>query len=93
MDFTVPVDHRLKLKDSEKKDIYPNLARELKKLNNTKVTTIPIVIDAFSTVTKGLLKGLDDLEFDGQVETFQTTALLRMARILRKVLETLGDLL
>ena len=27
-----------------------------------KVTIIPIVIDAFGTVTKGLLKGLEDLE-------------------------------
>ena len=49
---------------------------------------LPIVIGAFGTVTKGLLKGLDDLEVGGRVETIQTTALLRTARILRKVLET-----
>ena len=30
---------------------------------------MPIVIGAFSTVTKGLLKGLEDLEVGGQVET------------------------
>ena len=53
-----------------------------------KVTIIPIVIGAFATVTKGLLKGLEDLEVGGQVETIQTTALLRMARILKRVLET-----
>ena len=41
------------------------------------VTMIPIVIGAFGTVTKGLLKGLDDLEVGGRVETIQTTALLR----------------
>ena len=58
-----------------------------------KVTIIPIVIGAFGTVTKGLLKGLEDLEVGGRVENIQTTALLRMARILRRVLETLGDLL
>ena len=40
----------------------PHLAREFKKLWNVKVTIIPIVIGAFGTVTKGLLKGLDDLE-------------------------------
>ena len=49
---------------------------------------IPIVIGAFSTVTKGLLKGLEDLEVGGQVEIIQTTALLKMARIMRRVLET-----
>ena len=52
------------------------------------VTIIPIVIDAFGTVTKGLLKVLEDLEVGGQVETIQTIALLRTARILRRVLET-----
>ena len=52
------------------------------------VTIIPIVIGAFGTVTKGLLKGIEGLEVGGGVETIQTTALLRTARILRRVLET-----
>ena len=52
------------------------------------VTIIPIVIGAFGTVTEGLLKELEDLEVDGRMETIQTTALLRTARILRRVLET-----
>ena len=58
-----------------------------------KVTIVPIVIGALKTITKGLLKGLEDLEIGGQTETIQTTALLRTARILRRVLETWGDLL
>ena len=58
-----------------------------------KVTILPIVIGAFGTLTKGLLKGLEDLEVGGLVETIQTTALLKTARILRGVLETWGDLL
>ena len=41
-----------------------------------------------NTVTKGLLKGLKDLEVVGRVETIQNTTLLRTARILRRVLET-----
>ena len=49
-----------------------------------KVTIMPIVTGALGTITKGLLKGLGDLEVDGQVETIQTTALLRTARILRR---------
>ena len=57
------------------------------------VKIIPIVIGAFGTVTKGLLKGLEDLEVGGRVETIQTTELLRTARILRIVLETWEDLL
>ena len=62
VDFAVPVDHRIKLTECEKKDKYLDLARELKKLWNMKVTNIPIVIGAFGTVTEGLLKGLEDLE-------------------------------
>ena len=34
-----------------------------------KVIIITIVIGAFSTVTKGLLKGLEDLKVGGRVET------------------------
>ena len=52
------------------------------------VTIIPTVIGAFGKVTKGLLKGLEDLEVGGRGDTIQTTALLRTARILRRVLET-----
>ncbi len=59
-----------------------------RKLWNMKVTIVPIVIGAFRTVTKGLLKGLEDLEVGGRVETIQTTELLKTARILRRVLET-----
>ena len=88
VDFAVPADHKIKLKECEKKDKYLDLARELKKLWNTKVTIIPIVTGAFGTVTKRLIKGLEDLEVGGRVETIQTTALLRTATILRRVLET-----
>ena len=62
VDFAVPADHRIKQKESEKKDKYLDLARELKKLWNRQVKIIPIVIGAFGTVTKGLLKGLENLE-------------------------------
>ena len=54
-----------------------------------KVTIVPIVIGALGTITKGLLKGLEDLEVGGRIETIQMTALLRSARILK----TWGDLL
>ena len=88
VDFALPADHRIKLKECEKKDKYLNLVRELKKLWNMKVTIVPIVIGAFSRITKGLLKGLGDLEVGGRVETIQMTALLRTARIMKRVPDT-----
>ena len=53
-----------------------------------KMTAIPIVIDALGTVIKGLVQELEDFEIRGRKETIQNTALLRSARILRRVLET-----
>ena len=52
-----------------------------------KVTIVLTAIGASDTVTKGLLKGLEDFEVGGRAETIQTTTLLRTARILRRVLE------
>ena len=60
MDYGVPADHRIKLKECEKKDKYLDLRGELKKLWNMKMTIMPIVIGAFSTANRGLLKGLED---------------------------------
>ena len=73
------------MQECVKKYKYLDTARELKKLWNMKVTIIPIVIGAFPAVTKGILKGLEDLEAGRQVETIQTIALLSTARILRRV--------
>ena len=44
------------------------------------------MIGVFGTVTKGLLRGLEDLEVGGRVD--QTTALLRTVTILSRVLQT-----
>ena len=95
MDFAVLADHRLMLRESKKKDKYVDLARELKKLWNMQVTVIAIVIvtEALGTVTKGMVKEPEDVEIRERVETIQTIALLRLARILRRVLETWRDLL
>ena len=87
MNFAVPADHRVKLKESEKKNKYLFLAKELKKLWNMKVTIIPIVIGGLGTVTKGLIKELEELEED-EWGGHQTIELLRSARILRRVQKT-----
>ena len=54
---------------------------------------IPIVISALRNVTKGLVQGLENFEIRGRAETVKTTELFRSARVLRRVLETRGDLL
>ena len=89
MDFAVPADQRVKLKESEKKDKSLDIFRELKKrLLDMKVMVIPIVINALGTVTKELVKGLEELEIRTRVDIVQTTALLKSATIMRRDLET-----
>ena len=53
-----------------------------------KVTIIPIVISDFGTVTKGLLKGLEDLEVGSRVETIQTKATEKSPGDLRRLAVT-----
>ena len=52
---------------------------------------IPIVIGALGTVLKGLERELEEFDIGARIETIQTTALLKSARILRNVPETTGD--
>ena len=77
VDFAVPIDHRVKLKESEKRDKYLDLARELKtsmehesdgdtNCNQCARYSHPLIDTA-----------LEVLEIRGRVETIQTRALLR----------------
>ena len=53
---------------------------------------ISIVIGTFGIFACGLLKGLEDLEIGAQVKSIQKTALLRSARILKRVQESWQNL-
>ena len=89
MDFAVPADHRIKLKESEKKDKYEDLARELKKkLWIMKVTIIPIVIGALGTVTQGLVKGHGGLGNKMTSGGRPNYNIIENGQILRRVLDT-----
>ena len=52
MNLAAQADHRVKWKESEKRDKYLDLSKELKKLRNIKVTAISIVIGELRQVTK-----------------------------------------
>ena len=72
MDFGVRVVHRVKIKEKEKIDKFLDLARELKKPWNMKVTAIPIVVGAPRMVPKGLKRRLRELEISGSIPTIKT---------------------
>ena len=56
MDVANPVEDRVKIKESETTDKYLDLARELKKLWNMRMTVMPTVTGALGRVPKGLVK-------------------------------------
>ena len=57
------------------------------------IVMMTITIGVLRMISKGLVNGLEESEIRGPAETIKTTALLRLARILRRVLEIWGDLL
>ena len=77
MDFAVPTDHRVKLKECEKQDKYQDLGRELNKLWNMKMTVIPIVIGALEKVTKGLVQGIGNKRTSGDHPNYNTIEIVQ----------------
>ena len=76
MDFAVLVDHRVKLKEREKKDKYKDFARELKK-------TVEHEGDNYTNCNWCFwysCQGLEDLEIRGRVESIQTTAFIEIVQ-------------
>ena len=89
IDFAIPADLREKLKESEKRDKYLDLAKELKKIWNMKMTVIPIVIGALDTIHSLY-------QFFGKGTGWlgnSTNGDHQNNRILRRVLETSWNLL
>ena len=87
VDFAVPYDSRVNLKETEKITKYQDLARELQKLWNMRVKVIPIIIGALGTTPKKLEQRLMELGIKCVTGEMQKTVILNSARILRKVLE------
>ena len=64
VNFAVPANHIVKIKEHEKRDRYLDLSREQKnptKLYKMEVTGIPMVIGALGTIPKVLVKEREDL--------------------------------
>ena len=83
INFAVPVNHRVKLKESEKRNKYQDLAREQKSVWNTKVTVI--------TGTQRL--GKETGRFKNQ-KTYTDHRVYSIIKTrLRRILDTWGELL
>ena len=91
VDFAVSADHTERIKEREKIDKYLDQTKELKNTmehNGDDDTNCNL----YSWNRPQSLAVNQELEIWGRIETIQTTALLRSARIFRRVLKTCGDL-
>ena len=85
MDFDVLANRREKIKESKNIDKYLDLARELNPVEHYG--------DGDNNCSwKSLEKKLEELKIRGRIDNIKTTTLFWSARILRRVLETGGDL-
>ena len=61
-----------------------DLARELKKLWNMKLTVVPVLIGVLGTISKGLVRGLEELETGGLIETIQKYSIVEISLNIEK---------
>ena len=92
MEFAVVTDHKVRVKENEKRDKYLVVARELEKTMGDEGDSETNCNWCTWNDSQRLAKGLQELEISGRAKTIQTTALLWLARILRRVLNSWGDL-
>ena len=86
MDITSPWDHRVNEKKSKKVEKYQDLKREIRKLwEIRRVEVVPVVVGALGAENKREDTWLGKLGITINTGLLQKTALLRTARILRKV--------
>ena len=89
MDFAFPADHRVKFKESEKRDKYLNLSRELKNYGTWR-WLILIVIGVLGTISKELVKGLENLKNERMSRDHPDYYIIKISQNTEK---SLGDLL
>ena len=88
VDFAVPYDTKVNTKEVEKIEKHQDLARELTKLWNMKVSIIPVIVGALGTTPKTICKRMEDIGIKTRIlELQKTTIISHSARIFRKVHE------
>ena len=70
MDFDVPVEHKIKINENEKRDKNLEL-KELRKLWNLRVTVLPIVLERLERSLTIWKKRLKEFEIGGRIESIQ----------------------
>ena len=86
MEFSVPWDKNVLLKEEEKVSKYIPLAKEIQKVHRVSTKIIPIILGSLGTVTTRLENSLKELRMENVLGSLQTSVLVGTHNILRKVL-------
>ena len=88
IDFSVPYDHNIEIKEKEKIEKYAPLAYEIRKMEKVKTEVIPLVIGALGAVTDNLSRYLTSLDVPYIQTCMQKSAVIGTSIILKKVLNS-----
>ena len=86
VDFSIPWDKNIVLKEDEKINNYSPLAHEIRKLHKVKTKIVPIVVGSLGVVSKNLTGYIKQLDIPDVLGCLQTSAILGTTIILRKIL-------
>ena len=86
VEFSVPWDKNVLLREEEKASKYIPLAKEIRKVHGVSTKIVPIILGSLGTVTTGLKGHLKELDLGSILGGLQTSVLIGTHNILRKVL-------
>ena len=86
VEFSVPWDKNVLLKEEEKVSKYIPLAKEIRKVHKVSTKIIPIILGSLGTVTTKLKSSLKELGLEKILGGLQTSVLIGTHNILRKVM-------
>ena len=87
IDFAVPADSRIEEREKDQIEKYQDLGRELQKIWNVKVKTIPLVVGSLGAIPKQVGNRLKQIGVTAGTAQAQKTVLIGTALVIRKVLE------
>ena len=86
IDFSVPWDKNVAMKEDEKLERYRPLAQELTRLYGMKAKVVPVVVGGLGTIPKRLPKFIKQLGIPDVIGGLQTSALIGTSIIIKTVL-------
>jgi len=88
VEFSVPWDKNVLLKEEEKIQRYIPLAKEIRKVHGVSTKIIPIILGSLGTVTRELKADLAVLGMEKILGGLQTSVLIGTHNILRKIMNS-----